>query len=485
MLSVLANGSRATVNSVLPALVVALPLLGAAAVAVIGRRERLRDIFATCWTAGTLALCLLMFPKVMLHGDKLISSEPLFFGNFSIAADQLALLFALAASLLWFVATLYARDYIRHEKRQTRYQAFSLLAESAVLGVFLAGDFFVFFVFFELIALFAYMLVIHNRQAASLAAGSKLMLMSIFGGLSLLFGIMLYLLYAGTLAFTALPGSRYLTGSVCFIVFVFMIAGMGVKAGMVPVHVWLPLAHPAAPSPASALLSGIMIKAGVFGMLRLIGTFGLAGGEAVAVAVKASPEGLTEHASVGLSNLQTIGWAIIILGVITMLTGMVLALVQDNLKRLLAFSSISQIGYILIGLGCGAFLGGEGAIGLAGGIYHAVNHSMFKGLLFLGVGAVIFSVGQADMRKLGGLWRRMPATTVVTCVAGLGIIGIPLFNGFASKTLLHHAIVESLHLGSLDARRRHPLPGGRGGNDLLHLEIDLLHFLQARRTAVG
>lgn len=448
MFSALAHGTKSAVDSVLPALAVFTPALGAVAVAVAGKREKARDLIACGWAALALVICVLMFPSVMVQGKTLLSREPLFFGDFSISADRLGLVFALAATLLWLVATLYARDYIKHEGRRTRYQVFSLLAESAVLGVFLSGDFFVFFVFFELIALFAYMLVIHNQEPASLEAGSKLILMSIFGGLCLLFGILLYLVYARTIGFNAIPGSPYLSGSACFIVAAFMLVGMGVKAGMVPVHVWLPLAHPAAPSPASALLSGIMIKAGVFGIMRLIGTFSLAAGEGATAAVSRVPQvSAVEHAGAGLGNLETLGWVIVVLGVITMLVGMSLALVQDNLKRLLAFSSISQIGYIIVGLGCGAFLGGEGAMGLSGGIYHSVNHSMFKGLLFLAAGAVIFSVEEADMRKLGGLWKKMPATTAVACVAALGIIGVPLFSGFASKTLLHHSILEAAHAG--------------------------------------
>jgi len=127
--------------------------------------------------------------------------------------------------------------------------------------------------------------------------------------------------------------------------------------------------------------------------------------------------------------------------------GMILALVQDNAKRLLAYSSISQMGYILMGLGVGAYMGAEGGMGLAGGVYHIVNHSMFKSLLFLGIGAVYYSTHLLDLSRLGGLWRKMPVTCALTCIGGLGIMGIPLFNGFASKTLLHHAVVEALGVG--------------------------------------
>lgn len=429
-------------------LAVMLPAVGGVTVAILGKRERLRDLVAIAFTAGTFGICAGMFPAVMLDGTRLVSRLPVFFGNFRIAADQLALLFALACSTLWLVSTVYASDYIQHEERRTRYHAFSLFTEATTLGVFLASDFFVLFVFFELLALFAYMLVIHNQERASLEAGSKFFMMAVYGGLSLLFGILLYYAYAGTVGFHAMPGSTFLVGSACFVASGFMLAGMGVKAGMVPMHVWLPLAHTAAPSPASALLSGIMIKAGAFGIMRLIGTFGGGTREGVAVVTGAGhAAAVAERPVIGAGNLHSLGWIIIVLGLATMLVGMALALFQDNMKRLLAYSSISQMGYILVGLGCGAFLGVEGSMGLSGGIYHAVNHTLFKGLLFLGAGAVLYGVGEADMRKLGGLWRRMPVTTAVTCVAGLGIIGIPLFNGFASKTLLHHAILESLHAG--------------------------------------
>jgi hydrogenase-4 component B len=432
----------------MPALAVMLPAAGGVVVALVGKRERLRDLLAIAFTAGTFGICAGLFPAVMLHGTRVVSRLPLFFGNFRIAADPLALLFALACSFLWLAATVYGSDYIRHEERRTRYHAFSLFTEAMTLGVFLASDFFVLFVFFELLSLFAYMLVIHNQEPASLAAGSKFFMMAVYGGLSLLFGILLYYAYAGTVGFNAIPGSTFLAGSACFIVAGFILGGTGVKAGMVPFHVWLPLAHPAAPSPASALLSGIMIKAGAFGVMRLVGTFGAVRHEGVALVTGVGRvAGVGERPIAGAANLHTLGWVIIVLGMATMLVGMVLALVQDNMKRLLAYSSISQMGYILVGLGCGGFLVVEGSMGLAGGIYHAINHTMFKGLLFLGAGAVLYSFGQPDMRRLGGLWRRMPVTTAVTCVAGLGIIGIPLFNGFVSKTLIHHAIVESLHLG--------------------------------------
>ena len=436
----------------MPAIAVMLPLLGGLTVLVAGdRRERLRNLLAVFFSAAAFVCCAAMFPAVMVRGSILTVTMNVLLGDFRLTADSLGLIFALAASLLWLMSTLYACNYIQHEQRRTRYHVFSLFTEAATLGVFLASDFFVLFVFFELMGLLAYMLVIHNQTYEARLAGVKYIYMTVYGGLSLLLGILLFASYAKSLGFGAQPGSAYLTGSICFVVAGFMIGGFGVKAGMVPLHVWLPLAHPAAPSPASALLSGIIIKAGAYGFIRVIGTFQsapahAAAGKALAMQGSAVVKAV-EHAPVYMHNLHDLGWVIIWLGILTMVVGMVLALVQDNVKRLLAYSSISQMGYILIGLGIGAYLGAEGSVGLAGGIYHIMNHAFFKSLLFLGVGAVYYATHQLDMTKLGGLWRKMPYTTAFTCIAGLGAMGITIFNGFTSKTLLHHAILESLKPG--------------------------------------
>lgn len=439
------------VSSALPGLAVLIPLAGGLAVLAVGsRNERWRNAVAFLFTAGAFACCAAMFPRVMGAGSALELELDLFLGSFLLSVDALGLTFALFASFLWMASTLYAVSYIQHEERRTRYHAFSLFTEAACLGVFLAGDFFALFVFFELMGFLAYLLVVHNQSYDARKAGVKYIFMTVYGGLSLLFGILLYLNYSGALGFTPNPESAYLTTSICFVAAGFMLAGFGVKAGMVPLHVWLPLAHPAAPSPASALLSGVMIKAGAYGFLRVVQTVGAAPAaephaRLASLAGRAASSG-GGAAAEGLHNLQGLGWAIVWLGVLTMVVGMVLALVQDNVKRLLAYSSISQMGFILLGIGVGAYMGPEGGMGLAGAVYHILNHAFFKGLLFLGVGAVYYATHQLEMTKLGGLWRRMPFTTIATCIGGLGIIGFVAFNGYVSKTLLHHAEVEALHV---------------------------------------
>jgi hydrogenase-4 component B len=442
-----------TTRSLLPLLAILTPLAGGLAVLLTGRlNERLRNIIAIAFSAGAFAFCAAMFPRIINDGYNLTLNLDLFFGHLLLKVDSLGLVFALFASFIWLASTVYAYSYIQHEERRTRYHVFSLLTEAACLGIFLAGDFFALFVFFELMGFLAYMLVVHNQTYEARKAGVKYIFMTVYGGLSLLFGILLYLSYSGGLGFTANHNSAYLTTSICFVVTGFMMAGFGVKAGMVPLHVWLPLAHPAAPSPASALLSGVMIKAGAYGFFRIVQTLSVpASGEGAHLAplakhAEAAGEALP-HLEGSLHYLHNLGFVIIWLAVLTMVVGMVLALVQDNVKRLLAYSSISQMGFILLGIGVAAYLGPEGGMGLAGALYHVVNHAFFKGLLFLGVGAVYYATHQLDMTRLGGLYRKMPFTTLFTCIGGLGIMGMLEFNGFVSKTLLHDAELEALHLG--------------------------------------
>ncbi len=233
--------------------------------------------------------------------------------------------------------------------------------------------------------------------------------------------------------------------NIMLVAMILLIVGFGIKAGIVPLHIWLPKAHPVAPAPASALLSGIMIKTGAYGIIRTLSLI-------------YAPEHGSAHDTVAdvagalWAQLSGAGYVLIWFGIVTMFFGVCMALIQDNIKKMLACSSISQIGYIIMGAGVAAYLGYEGAMGLAGSAYHILNHAFFKSTLFLAAGAIVYLTHELDMSKLGGLRHKLPFTSIVVLIASLGIIGIPLFNGYASKTLLHHAIVEAYehhHLISL------------------------------------
>ncbi|MDI6830051.1 MAG: complex I subunit 5 family protein [Actinomycetota bacterium] len=441
--------------SALPALALALPALGAACAVAAGEaRARLRNWAAVLFTGATLATVTALLARVLSRGPAYFNLDIMrigdrFVGNLEV--DAMGAFFAFFASLLWFAASLHAFRYLDHEHKRTRFYLFMLLTETATLGVFMVQDFFTLYLFFEAMGLLAYLLVIHSETEKARAAATKYICMTVIGGLSLVGGVFLYLGYAGTVAFRPLAESAWLAGSFKVVALVCLIAGFGVKAGMVPVHIWLPDAHPAAPSPASALLSGVMIKAGAYGIIRTLLSFfqqpaAHAAHAETAAAGAHGAEGAA-HAAGGLvSNVQALGLAVILIAVATMFTGMLLALVQRDIKRTLAYSSVSQMGYILFGAGCLAYLGAEGPMGMGGSIYHVLNHAFFKGCFFLAAGSILFRAHELDMYRLGGLWRRMPLTTICWCVAALGIMGIPPFGGFVSKTLLHHAILESHHL---------------------------------------
>jgi formate hydrogenlyase subunit 3/multisubunit Na+/H+ antiporter MnhD subunit len=404
-------------------LLVGAPLLAALCAPVLGRRSAIaRDLLALGVAGAALAASLALL-QALDAGLQLQAEVPLMLGALRFTVDRFSALFAIFSSFVWLCATLFAVAYFRHKPGADRYHAASLATLGAQLGVVLAGDLLTLYLFFEALGLVALLLVIHSGTRAARRAAIQYFWLTVLGGMSLLAGIMLVQAAGGgpldtplaALGVQAPPAAAFL-----------MVLGFGVKAGMVPLHVWLPNAHPVAPAPASALLSGVMIKAGAYGIFRTL------------YSVFAPAEGL------GSGFAASLGLAVLWLGIVTMAVGVVLALGQRDAKRMLAYHSISQMGFILAGLGAGAFLHAtDASLGLAGGLMHAANHALFKACLFLGVGAVAYRAGTADMYALGGLWRRMPLTFACMLVAAAGIAGMPLLNGFVSKCLVHHALVAA------------------------------------------
>ena len=399
------------------------PLLAAVAVPWLGARsERLRDVWVMLVTGATLLGTVVLVARIGGTG-RLEAGLPLLTGRLEFVADPFGALFALFSAFVWFCATLYSLAYMKTQRARDRYHAVSLVVLAAMLGVVLAGNLVTLFLFFETLGLVAFLLVVHTGTLEARRAAIQYFWMTLLGGIALLSGVMMvYAMGGGSLA-PAAPlgeGPRAVAAAL-------LVLGFGVKAGMVPVHFWLPNAHPVAPSPASALLSGVMIKAGAYGIFRSLS------------ALFTPPQG-TGYADAAWAFSAQFGLAVTWLGIVTMAVGVVLALGQSNAKRMLAYHSISQMGFILAGLGAGAYLLGDGALGTAGGLLHTVNHALFKASLFLGVGAVAFRTGSLDMYALGGLWRRMPVTFALMLVAAAGITGVPLFNGFVSKSMIHHAL---------------------------------------------
>ena len=344
-------------------------------------------------------------------------------------ADSLSVIFVLLAAFLWVIVSIYTPEYMKHEGGSRRFEFYALLILSAVLGIFLAGNLITLLFFFELMTITSFFWVTHRWNQEAIKAGYYYLFFNIIGGLLLGFGIVLLdaatgvLPDIGTGLVTPVNATAFGWSIMLFVV------GFGIKAGMVPLHLWLPHAHSAAPAPGSALLSGLLIKVGAYGLIRA-GEFAGWGRE------------------LG-SGVAWLGPALAIIGVITMLVGVAAALLQGDAKRLLAYHSVSQMGYIILGLGIGLYLGSDGSLGLVGAIYHLVNHALFKTALFLGVGVIYIHTKETNLYKLGGLWRRFPVTAFLMLLAVLGITGVPGLNGYASKTLLHHAVSLAAETGTI------------------------------------
>lgn len=422
----------AVVESYLPLIVVLLPVVGAFLLYIVSSiSKELRNFTLVALNCTVLILVASMFP-VLRNGRIFFELGALLDYGIHFYVDGTSLIFAFLISLIWLIASFYALDYMEGEANQVRFFSFLTVTLGGALGTVLAGDLFTLFIFFELMSLSSYVLVVHKEDQEALSAGKKYLFMAIGGGLVLLLGIFLIFFYAGTLNIVFLMSYLEPLGWSKYIIAACFIIGFGVKAGMLPLHIWLPEAHPVAPSPASALLSGIMIKVGVYGILRT-------------TAILFSPSFFQlEMGLVDWSVAGNLGYFILIMGFITMFAGASLAIFQRNMKKILAYSSISQIGFILVGIGLSTYMGTRGGLGFEAGIYHLVNHAFFKSSLFLIAGLIyVRAHHELDIYKLGGLYKRMPITTIAFIIGMFGIIGMPGFNGFVSKTLLHEALLEA------------------------------------------
>lgn len=337
--------------------------------------------------------------------------------------DALGLTFALLASGLWLVTSVYALGYARANalRHQRRFFAAFAMAIAMALGVAFAGDLLTFFVFYELLTVSTYPLVVHKETARAFAAGRRYLLFALGGGLALLIAVAWTKQLSGGLSFT--PGG-FLAGAaspgVLAVLFAFFVGGVAVKAAVMPVHAWLPTAM-VAPTPVSALLHAVaVVKAGVFGVLRVVGfVFG--------------PDALGSF--LGVELLAT-------MALLTIAAGSVLALRQDNLKRRLAYSTIVHLSYIVLGAALVA------PAAYTGAVLHMVNHGLAKITLFFAAGAIYAATKAESVRELSGLGWRMPWTFGAFTVASLALMGIPGLAGFPGKLFLARGAVEA---GSLPA----------------------------------
>ena len=331
-------------------------------------------------------------------------------------ADGFRALYAFIAAFMWLITSLVSLDYFGHGENRGRYALFTLMTLGMTAGLFYSDSFVTTFLFFECMSLMSYPWVAHEETPGALRAAQTYLYIAVIGGLVTLMGIALLPAGMATASYSAISAPE---GGMPLLPVILVLVGFAAKAGAFPLHIWLPKAHPVAPAPASALLSGMLTKTGVFGMLVL--TCRLMEGNAA--------------------------WGDLIfrLGVITMLLGAVLAILSGNLKRTLACSSLSQIGFIMVGVGLLSLLPGENGLAAFGTVGHMVNHSLFKLVLFSCAGAIYLNTHELELSKLQGYGRKKPLLMIPFAIAALGISGVPLLSGYLSKSLLHEGILELVH----------------------------------------
>jgi len=346
-----------------------------------------------------------------------------------VRLDGLAAFFLLVIGALLTPVAVYSQGYLKGEERLSALAVFLPLFVLGMLGVVLSDDAFTFMLFWELMSVSSYFLVtFEHENLENRKAGFIYLLMAHLAGLLILGAFAVLYAAGGSFEFATMrtAGLSPFWASAAFLL---AAIGFGTKAGVVPMHGWLPDAHPVAPSNVSALMSGIMLKVAIFGFVRL--TWDL----------------------IGPSDFQW-WWGALVLaaGSSSAVSGVLFALQQHDLKRLLAYHSIENIGIILIGLGLAMLLIHFGhpmlaALGLIAALYHTINHALFKGLLFMGAGAVLHATGTRDMEAMGGLIHRMPATALFFLVASVSISALPPFNGFVSEWLTFQTALMAPQLG--------------------------------------
>ncbi|WP_018606879.1 proton-conducting transporter membrane subunit [Uliginosibacterium gangwonense] len=418
-----------TILTVLMSLWPAPFLHQAAAFAHIGNMAALPE-FESPWTMlvlvpyiGGFAIYLLGLGSARLRNAAavLLSLATLVLALRSVELDAASYLFVIIVAAITFLVVLYSYGYMSHGENTNRYYFFVFLMTGSMLGLASAHEFGNFYIFWELMTWTSYFLVIHEQTPKALRAGFVYFLMCASGAYVMNFGVLLLHAQLGSFEFAAiaqhigaidiLPGS---IAALCLFI------GFAVKAGFVPVHSWLPLAHPEAPSSISAPLSGILTKAGIFGMVKILFmVFGTAT--------------LTRFAQTGID----ISHLMLVLGCLTFIYGEVMALVQKELKRMLAYSTLAQIGEIAAILGLGTTLATSAAL------LHVSNHAVMKTLLFFAAGAFILQSGRRVIADLAGLGRVMPFTAGCYALATVAIMGLPPFSGFISKFLMITAAVSA------------------------------------------
>ena len=404
-----------------PILAVIALFLGAFVTALVGRRNtKVRNTVVTVAMAIALILTLALIKPVLVDGQII----NYWLGNWTpvegwaigicLEVDALSLFFALIVTVAVFVSGIYSFAYMKKDDSLVNFYTLFLMLSGSALGLVLSGDLFNIFVMVEIMTFTAVALTaFRNNAPGALEGAFKYLVVGSLGSTSLLVGIAMIYSQLHTLNLAQIAAQLHNNiNPVTIAAFAFLFVGFGVKASLFPFHTISADAYPVAPSSVSMMISGVLTKCGVYGIIRLI------------------------YALFQNMDSSFVQYFVTAIGCISMFICVTMAFNQHNFKRLLAFHSASQVGYVITVMGLGSILG------LSAGLYHAMNHTIFKGLLFLTAGAVQHATGSLDLDELGGLSKRMPKTTALFLIGAASISGLPPFNGFASKWMIYQAAFE-------------------------------------------
>ncbi|WP_044470701.1 hydrogenase 4 subunit B [Mannheimia massilioguelmaensis] len=346
---------------------------------------------------------------------------PFEFAQFSIRIDGLAAFMVCVISLLVVITAIYSFSYVQEYKGKGAGTMgfFMNLFIASMIALVTSDNAFYFLVFFEMMSLSSYFLVLTEQDENATKAGLLYFFIAHAGSVLIMIAFYIFYCHAGSFEFEAFRQTQ-LSTPLAFTVFMLAFLGFGAKAGMIPLHGWLPKAHPAAPSHASALMSGVMVKIGIFGIIKV---------------------------GIDLLGATNIWFGVIVLGfgAVSSVLGVLYALAEHDIKRLLAYHTVENIGIIMMGVGVG-MIGIAikqpilATVGLLGGLYHLLNHAVFKGLLFLGAGSIMYRLDTKDMDLMGGLSKLMPYTALTFLIGTMAISALPPFNGFVSEWFTYQSL---------------------------------------------
>jgi len=401
----------------LPVLVV-LPLGGAFLIQLLKKISKLISDIIANFILGVLVVLVfsLLNSPVLVYkvgGWMPVKGIPI---GIYLVLDGLSLLLLIIINMIGLISLIFSISYMRRFTNRPLYYTLFLLMIAGMNGVVMGGDLFNIYVFLEVAAIASYSLVAFGTEADELEASFKYQVMGTVASAFILLGIIIIYSITGTLNLADIGRvlKDEVTEAPIILTGVLFLVGFGLKGAMMPFHAWLPDAHPSAPAPISAMLSGVLIKAiGIYTLVRIM--FNVVG------------------------VIPLFSTIMLYISAISMTAGAFLAFAQWDFKRLLAYSSISQMGYVMLGIWLMT------PLGILGGLFHMLNHSVFKSLLFLNSGAVVYGTGSRQLKRLGGLNQKMPITSSTSLIASMSIAGIPPFNGFWSKLIIIMACIQSRH----------------------------------------